>query len=142
MRRGAEFRPSEPGEQTARPLDSRIVLRVTLVVLALPFLATFVALVAARDAAPLNHDVALIELPTGDVLGGDLPLVGSYERFGGNQPGPWLFWILAVPSLVGPIGIGVATLTIGYGAIAGMLRGARPSWPWCSPADAPGRWRW
>ena len=75
-------------------------------------------------------------------LGGDLPLVGSYERFGGNQPGPWLFWILAVPSLVGPIGIGVATLTIGYGAIAGMLRGARPSWPWCSPDDAPGRWRW
>ena len=104
-----------------RPLDGRLVLRAALVVVALPFLATFLSLMLAGRAAPLNHDVALIELRAGDVFGGDTPLVGSYERYGGNQPGPWLFWTLAVPSLVGPLGIAVATLLVGYASAAGSL---------------------
>ena len=104
-----------------RPLDGRLVLRAALVVVALPFLATFLSLMLAGRAAPLNHDVALIELRAGDVFGGDTPLVGSYERYGGNQPGPWLFWTLAVPSFVGPLGIAVATLLVGYASAAGSL---------------------
>lgn len=108
-----------------RPLDGRLVLRAALVVVALPFLATFLSLVVTGETAPLNHDVALIELRSGDVFGGDTPLVGSYERYGGNQPGPWLFWILAVPSLVGPLGIAAATLLVGYASAAGSLWVAR-----------------
>lgn len=108
-----------------RLLDSRFALRVSLVLVALPFLASFVAMVSAGDVGPRNHDVALIELRSSDVLGGDTPLVGSYERYGGNQPGPWLFWVLALPSLVGPLGIGAATLAVGYAAIAGTLWVAR-----------------
>lgn len=104
-----------------RPLDGRLVLRAALVVVALPFLATFLSLMLAGQTAPLNHDVALIELRTGDVFGGDTPLVGSYERYGGNQPGPWLFWTLAVPSLIGSLGIAVATLLVGYASAAGSL---------------------
>ena len=103
-----------------RLLDRRWVLRVALVLVALPFLLTF-AKVATADDAPRNHDVALIELRSGDVLGGDLPLVGSYERYGGNQPGPWLFWLLALPAAAGPLGIAAAVLLVGYGAVAGML---------------------
>lgn len=102
-------------------LDRRWVLVATLVVVALPFLLTFLRMATTSLDAPRNHDVALIELRAGDVLGGDLPLVGSYERYGGNQPGPWLFWVLAVPSRLGPLGIGAATLVVGYGAIAAML---------------------
>jgi len=101
------------------------VLRIALVLTALPFLASFVSLVAAGADGPRNHDVALIELRSSDVLGGDLPLVGSYERFGGNQPGPWLFWLLALPSLAGAIGIGAAVLVVGYCAVAGSMWVAR-----------------
>ncbi len=111
--------------EAPRALDGRLVLRAALVVVALPFLAAFVSLVATGDAGPRNHDVALIELRSRDVLGGDTPLVGSYERYGGNQPGPWMFWLLAIPSLAGPLGIGAATVLVGYGATAGMLWAAR-----------------
>ena len=99
--------PDDGGRLT----DRRWVLRVALVLVALPFLLTF-AKVATADDAPRNHDVALIELRSGDVLGGDLPLVGSYERYGGNQPGPWLFWLLALPAAAGPLGIAAAVLLV------------------------------
>lgn len=101
------------------------VLMLTLVVVAVPFIAAAVALVLSEDA-PRDHDVALIEVRTGDVLSSDPPLVGSYERYGGNQPGPWLFAVLALPTaLLGPVGMGLATLVVGYGSLAGMLAVAR-----------------
>src|SRR5207244_4933496 len=42
-------------------------------------------------------DQAIIELRTRDVGTWDTPLVGPYSRFGGNHPGPLLFWLYAIP---------------------------------------------
>ncbi|MDQ3145900.1 MAG: hypothetical protein M3R01_03015, partial [Actinomycetota bacterium] len=44
----------------------------------------------------LHGDDALIELRVRDV-GSHTPLVGSYQRFGWNHPGPLLFYLLAAP---------------------------------------------
>jgi hypothetical protein len=108
-----------------------------VLLLALLFAAPFVVAVLAQPAGspPQSMDVALIELRTSDVAG-HLPLVGSYERQGGNQPGPWLFYALALPhALFGPVGLAVGAALIGWSSVLGMLvvadrRGGRPLLLW------------
>ncbi|MGH8986946.1 MAG: hypothetical protein ACRDY6_24205 [Acidimicrobiia bacterium] len=61
-----------------------------------PLLVGVVA-VLARGEFAVHGDDALLELRVRDVGSADTPLVGSYQRFGWNQPGPLLFYVLALP---------------------------------------------
>ncbi|MEY2421330.1 MAG: hypothetical protein QOI95_1397 [Acidimicrobiaceae bacterium] len=70
-------------------------LSVVLVLLVLPLAVTAVRLLLHGGANP-GGDNALIELQVRDV-GGHTPLLGSYGRYGFNQPGPLWFYVLAVP---------------------------------------------
>ncbi|HVF33558.1 MAG TPA: hypothetical protein VM933_11035 [Acidimicrobiales bacterium] len=118
------------------------------------------ALVALRDDAPAPAgDVALIELRVRDVGTSRTPLLGSYSRFGYNQPGPALLWALAVPYRMvgsryaglelGALGIAAASFAVvlwvawrragglgaaGTGAVLAVFaRGVGPGWlvdPW------------
>jgi hypothetical protein len=63
------------------------------------------------DVLATNYDTALVELRVRDVGGSDTPLVGSYQRFGFNQPGPLLFYALSVPYRL--LGSRFAALEIG-----------------------------
>jgi hypothetical protein len=74
--------------------ERRVVL-IALGAAALPFIVAIVRVLIRHDFA-LNGDDALIELRVRDV-GEHTPLLGSYQRFGWNQPGPLLFYLLAVP---------------------------------------------
>jgi hypothetical protein len=66
-----------------------------LVASVLPFVVAAIRALIEQDFAP-NGDDALIELRVRDV-GSHTPLLGSYQRFGWNQPGPLLFYLLVVP---------------------------------------------
>ncbi len=75
------------------------------------------AVVALADGAPAPAgDVGLIELRVRDVGTLRTPLLGSYSRFGYNQPGPALLWTLAVPYRL--LGGRYAGLELGSLAIA------------------------
>jgi hypothetical protein len=74
----------------------RWIVAVAIVVAVLPLLVAAVRVLAAHRFAT-NADDALIELRVRDVGTSHTPLVGSYQRFGFNQPGPLLLWALAVP---------------------------------------------
>jgi hypothetical protein len=60
-------------------------------------LAVLAVVVLVEGARAPAGDVALIELRVRDVGTSRTPLLGSYSRFGYNQPGPALLWVLAVP---------------------------------------------
>ena len=106
-------------------VPQRRVLLALCVLLALPFLAAAVSL-AGSDTFPRDHDTALIELRSTDVLSSHPPLVGSYERLGGNQPAPWLFYVLAPATVVlGGLGMGLTTLLVGWLCVVGTLVVAR-----------------
>jgi hypothetical protein len=62
----------------------------------LPLVVGLVA-VLARGEFAIHGDDALVELRVRDVGSRDTPLVGSYQRFGWNQPGPLLLYVFAVP---------------------------------------------
>jgi hypothetical protein len=68
-------------------------LATTALVLPLVVLAVRVV---AHDWSNPGGDIALIELRTRDV-GGHTPLLGSYGRYGFNQPGALWFYALALP---------------------------------------------
>ncbi len=77
----------------------------------------------SHSGTPPNDDEALIDLQVFDV-GAHSPLVGSYERFGGNQPGPLLFYLLAAPYRLfgpGPAGLGIGVVAITAGCVAGCV---------------------
>lgn len=79
--------------------------------------------VAGRHAPAPDGDTALIELRVRDV-GGHTPLVGSYNRFGFNQPGPLLFYVFAVPyRLLGSqySGIQIGALLVNAAAVVLVL---------------------
>ncbi len=67
-----------------------------LALLLLPLVVAAVRIVG-RSHAPIDSDNALIELRVRDVGTAHTPLVGSYDRFGFNQPGPALLYALTVP---------------------------------------------
>ena len=102
-------------------LGDRRTYLLVLTALLLPLLVAAVRALLDDSIAP-SGDVALIELRTRDV-GSQTPLVGSYQRFGFNQPGPLLFYVLAVPyRLFGArfAGLEVGTLALGAASLAGV----------------------
>jgi hypothetical protein len=89
-------------------------LLAACVVLVLPLVVLAVRLGAGHQVAP-DGDTSLIELHTRDVFSAHPPLVGSYERFGFNMPGPMLFALLAptyrlLGSRYGALQVGVLLL--------------------------------
>jgi hypothetical protein len=79
-----------------RPLLRRALVVGAVAVAVLPLVVRLVA-VLARGEFAIQPDDALIELRVRDVGSRDTPLVGSYQRFGWNMPGPLLLYVLAVP---------------------------------------------
>ncbi len=79
-----------------RSTRRRWVISGAIALAVLPFLVALVA-VLVRGEFAIHGDDALIELRVRDVGSRDTPLVGSYQRFGWNQPGPLLFYVLTVP---------------------------------------------
>ena len=101
---------------------ARAMLVVGLVALAATIVVAIVVALHRTNVFP-NDDQALIDLRVRDV-GAYNPLVGSYERFGGNQPGPFLFYLLAAPYRIvgaGPSGLAVATVLITFASIGGCV---------------------
>ena len=78
-----------------RTRDARTAALLVLVAL-LPFVVLAVRLIG-RSYVALNGDDALINLRVHDVFTAHTPLLGSYERYGFNQPGPAWFYVLAIP---------------------------------------------
>jgi len=78
-------------------------------VVVLPLLVSVVRTLVDPLADP-GGDPALIELRVRDV-GDDTPLLGSYQRYGFNQPGPLWFYVLAVPYRL--LGADYADLQVG-----------------------------
>ena len=72
------------------------------VLLVLAACLPFIAIVIARTATHWTptQDLAVIDLRVRDVWSGDIPLEGAYSRFGWSHPGPIMFYVLAVPSLL------------------------------------------
>jgi len=85
-----------------------VVVAVAITLLPLAVLA--VQAFAHGRSAPLG-DQALLELRVHDVGGAHTPLVGSYQKFGWNQPGPALLYLLAAPYRL--LGSDYAALQIG-----------------------------
>ncbi len=83
-------------ESPARDRVGRVALGIAIALTALPFVVLAVQVLANPRTAPLG-DQALIELRVHDVGGAHTPLVGSYQKFGWNQPGPALLYLLTVP---------------------------------------------
>lgn len=87
-----------PSRAAAPALErwSRFALLTACALTALPFVVLLVKVLVAPRSAPLG-DQALLELRVHDVGTGHTPLVGSYQKFGWNQPGPALLYLLALP---------------------------------------------
>ena len=85
-----------PGD-TARllpPSSRQRRLAVALTLVALVPVAVVVVTRAGRHWVPIG-DLALVDLRVRDVWSRAIPLVGTYNRFGWNHPGPAMFWLLA-----------------------------------------------
>jgi hypothetical protein len=78
------------------PARARWLLFGVAVAIFVPLLVLLVQVLANRQTAP-GGDQALIQLRVSDVFTSHTPLVGSYQRFGWNQPGPAYLYLLAVP---------------------------------------------
>jgi hypothetical protein len=110
-----------PGGDQATSNRGRGALIAAIIVTAVPLAIALVGVLIERGFA-LHGDGALIELRVRDV-GEHTPLVGSYQRFGWNQPGPLLFYLLVVPyRLLGSrfAGLEVGALVVNAAAIAGV----------------------
>jgi hypothetical protein len=112
-----------PGGTRSRPWygSDRGALIAAVAVTAAPLVVVLVRVLIERGFA-LHGDGALIELRVRDV-GAHTPLVGSYQRFGWNQPGPLLFYVFAVPyRLLGSAfaGLEVGALLLNAGAVVGV----------------------
>jgi hypothetical protein len=99
--------------------DLALAAAIAVVLAPLVVLAVRVAV----DGAPAPAgDVGLIELRVRDVGGGHTPLLGSYSRFGFNQPGPLLLDVLAVPyRLLGGRFSGIEVGAVALNAVALVL---------------------
>ncbi len=107
------------------PGGERLVRAMLFVGLMALVVAVVVALVVAlqRTGALANDDQALIDLRVFDI-GAHWPLVGSYERYGGNQPGPLLFYLLVLPyRLAGPgaRGLAVGSVLPSFASVGGCV---------------------
>ena len=79
--------------------DRSLAIAVALVVMALVPVATVVLTRVGHTYTPAG-DVALIDLRVREIWSGHLPLVGPYGNRGWSHPGPALFYLLAIPSLL------------------------------------------
>ncbi len=91
-----------------------------------PVLAT-IAIHAGRSHLPVQ-DFALVDLRVRDVWSADIPLVGTYSRFGWNHPGPAMFWLIALFS--GPFGRPAWATVVGSAVLQGVaiVAAARLAW--------------
>ncbi len=134
---------AEPVAARARPWwrRDRHVVTAAVVLTVLPLLVA-VPRVLSKGAFALHGDDALVELRVRDI-GSHTPLVGSYQRFGYNQPGPSLFYLLVLPyRLLGSrfAGLQVAALLTNAVAIVGIAvvafrRGGTVLAGWVARAD-------
>jgi hypothetical protein len=88
--------PAPDPAASSGPRWRTVALVVALVLTALPLVVLAVQVLAHPRGAPLG-DQALIELRVRDVGSAHTPLVGSYQKFGWNQPGPAFLYLLAAP---------------------------------------------
>ena len=112
---------SPPGPASRWRLDARSLALATTAVALVPVVVAVVRALLA-DQFAIHSDAAIIELRVRDV-GSDTPLLGSYQRFGWRQPGPWLFYVLTVPyRLLGSTfaGLQVGALLINAAALVGV----------------------
>ncbi len=112
----------DPSQDPEVDRPGRAMLLVALLALGITIVVA-VAVAVQRTDIVANDDQALIDLRVRDV-GAHTPLVGSYERFGGNQPGPLLFYLLALPyRLVGPgaPGLAVGSVLVTFASLAGCV---------------------
>ncbi len=71
---------------------------VATLVVAAPLIVGIVSWIG-RDWLPVQ-DLAVLDLRVRDVGTSQTPLLGPYSRYTWSHPGPVLFWLLAVPSLL------------------------------------------
>lgn len=95
--RGSDMAARGEARGLRRVLVDRRVLAVLVVALALVPLVVSIVRVLVDHRFALHGDDALIELRVRDVGGSHTPLVGSYQRYGFNQPGPLLLYLYTVP---------------------------------------------
>jgi hypothetical protein len=88
--------PAREGAGAASFAGRRTIVVAVIALALIPIAVSIVRVVAQHHFAP-NGDVALIELRVRDVGTSHTPLVGSYQRYGWNQPGPLLFYLYAIP---------------------------------------------
>jgi hypothetical protein len=91
----AQPHDAEPADGSRRAL----VLAVVLVVLVLAPVLVLVALRVGYHYTPAS-DIGTIDLRVREVFSSRPPLVGPYGNHGWDHPGPLLFYLLAVPSLL------------------------------------------
>jgi hypothetical protein len=84
--------PAREGAGAASFAGRRTIVVAVIALALIPIAVSIVRVVAQHHFAP-NGDVALIELRVRDVGTSHTPLVGSYQRYGWNQPGPLLFYL-------------------------------------------------
>jgi hypothetical protein len=84
-------------------------------------LATLLVRLIVDPAPILGGDFALLQLRVSDIGGGHTPLVGSYQRFGWNQPGPAYLFLLAIPYRL--FGASFTALQIGAIVLNGLALG-------------------
>src|SRR5262245_6610486 len=78
-------------------------------------------LAVSRPWRPVN-DWAIIDDQVRSV-GVVTPLIGAFSRYGWRHPGPWMFWVLAVPYRLGgssPNAILVGAALLNAAALAGI----------------------
>jgi hypothetical protein len=83
----------------ARTVHRPVLVAIALVVLALTPVLVVVVLRTGYSYTPAS-DIGAIDLRVRDVLSLHPPLVGPYGNHGWDHPGPLLFYVLAVPSLL------------------------------------------
>ncbi len=113
--------PAPGGDRSDPAWSNRGALITAIVVAAIPLGIALIGVLVEHGFA-LHGDGALIELRVRDV-GSHTPLVGSYQRFGWNQPGPLLFYLLVLPyRALGSTfaGLEVGALLFHAAAIAGV----------------------
>jgi hypothetical protein len=95
---------------------------IVLVAAALVLVPTVAAMVSAlRTPWVPTNDWALIELQVRAVGTSDTPLLGAWSRFGWDHPGPWLFYLLALPYRLVPSehGLLFASAALNFASVAG-----------------------
>jgi len=92
---------ARPATSSRLRLNRAAAVAVALTVVALLPVLVVIVTRLGRTWVPVG-DLALVDLRVRDVWSADIPLIGTYNRFGWNHPGPAMFWTLApLSGLVG-----------------------------------------